>query len=238
MRMQDQGSTRLRTVGDTLTVVQRVHVPAGALVQPRDPVDSLLVSILGQPQVEREGDSVRIAYTLAVWAPGKHELRIPGAIVIVPGGTVDTLSDATVSLSVASLLPEGARADTLAPQQARVWLPRSERSTLPFLVVLLPLVVFLLALARWWRRRGRAVPCVPRMTESAADRSTRLNRWLEAGEVLLVIDHLVPLVPGSEAGRVWRDEVAKRRYSPNAPLALRSLASEGIALVQESERGR
>ena len=119
MSRQDQAPQR-PTVGDTLTVVQRVPAPAGALVQPRLPDDSLVATVLGVPSVQREGDSVRIAYTVTVWAPGRHELRLPGALVLGPDGAVDTLADiATQHLTIPfATAATPADAWTLAQQHA------------------------------------------------------------------------------------------------------------------------
>lgn len=226
------------TVGDTLTVVHRVSAPYGALVQPREPTDSLVATLVGVPRVEREGDSVRIAYTIAVWSPGEHQLTIPGALVIIPGGTVDTLPDATVQLRVRSVLPADAKPDTLTPQQARPWIPRTERTVTPFLVLLVPFLVLLGVWAWWWRRRGptEAVAAVPPI--SRAERLERLRRWLDAGEVTLVIDHLGQWVPGTDEGMAWREAVAAVRFAGTAEARLRTLADEGLALVAGDTVGR
>lgn len=218
------------TVGDTLTVVHRVSAPFGALVQPRELTDSLIATLVGVPRVEREGDSVRIAYTIAVWSPGAHQLTIPGALVIIPGGTVDTLPDASVQLNVSSVLPESAKPDTLTPQQARPWIPRAERTATPFLV-LIPLLVVFGVVAWWWRRRGPTEGPATIPAESRAEKLARLSHWLEAGEVILVIDHLGQLVPGTDQGMAWREAVAEVRFAGTAEARLRTLADEGIALV-------
>lgn len=225
------------TVGDTLTVVHRVSAPYGALVQPRELTDSLVATLVGVPRVEREGDSVRIAYTIAVWSPGEHQLTIPGALVIIPGGTVDTLPDATVQLNVRSVLPEGAAPDTLTPQQARPWIPRAERTAAPFLA-LIPLLILFGVVAWWWRRRGPTEAPATIPPETRAEKLARLTRWLEAGEVILVIDHLGQLVPGTDDGMAWREAVAEVRFAGTAEARLRTLAGEGIALVSGDTVGR
>ena len=110
---------RRLTVGDTTTIVQRVAVPAGALVQPQAPTDTTLATLLGPPSVTREGDSVRIAYRVTVWAPGQNTLTIPGAVVVRLDGQIDTLPDARVPLNIASVLPTGRPAAQVAPKQAK-----------------------------------------------------------------------------------------------------------------------
>jgi hypothetical protein len=159
---RDQGGARLPTVGDTVVVIHRVLAPPGALVQPGAPRDSTIATLLRAPDVVREGDSVRIAYTLTVWSAGRHEVVLPGAIVVGIDGKVDTLADARIGLEVASLLPADTPIESIPPQAARPWVPRADRTELPFLVIL-PLVAALILLAGWlWRRRGPAIPPPPR----------------------------------------------------------------------------
>jgi hypothetical protein len=212
-------------------VVQRIAVPPGALVQPRSPEDSSLATLLGPPDVSREGDSVRIGYTLSVWAAGRNELVLPGAVVIRADGRVDTLPDARVLLDVASVLPAGARPEAVTPQAARPWVPRADRTLLP-VVVLLPMVCALVALGAWaWRRRGPlppppAPPGVPHVPVA------RLAAWLDAGEAGLVVDHLGPRLDGHPEAEAWREAVGAVRYTPDSAAALAALARDGLALVR------
>ncbi len=232
MRPQDQGGAQRPTVGDTINVVQRIAAPPGALVQPRALTDSSLATLLGPPDVSREGDSVRIGYTLSVWAAGRNELVLPGAVVIGTDGRVDTLPDARVQLDVASVLPEGARPEAVTPQAARPWVPRADRTALPFLV-LLPIVIALLALAAWaWRRRGPLPPPVaPPMAPHVSVQ--RLAAWLDAGEAGVVVDHLMPRLAGRADAEAWREAVAAVRFTPGGETALAGLARDGIALLPD-----
>lgn len=230
MSRQDQGAQR-PTVGDTLTVVQRVPAPAGALVQPRLPDDSLVATVLGVPSVQREGDSVRIAYTVAVWSPGRHELRLPGALVLGPAGEVDTLPDARVVLEVASVLPEGQPIESLVPRNARPWVPRAERSALPFAVLLVPALVLLLVTAWWWRRRGPVTPRPMPAPPDHAERLARIARWVDADEVTLAVDHLAPLLPDGAEAEAWRARVEEVRFAAGMDGTLGDLAREGLDLA-------
>lgn len=233
---QDQLPRGGPTVGDTLTVVQRVSVPAGALVQPRGPTDSLLATLVGTPAVTREGDSVRIAYTLAVWTPGEHQLNLPGAVVLLPGGQVDTLPEATVALRVASVLPSTTAVDSLTPRAARPWVPQADRSVLPFAVILLPLLLVLAAVTWWWRRRGPLRPPAARRAAAGSAPLDMIERWLAAGETELAIDHLLALVPADAAGTAWREAVRRVRFTTEARPQLAALADEGRHLVIAGER--
>jgi hypothetical protein len=232
VRRQDQGGARRPTVGDTVNVVQRIAAPPGALVQPRSPTDSSLATLLGPPEVSREGDSVRIGYTLSVWAAGRSELVLPGAVVIRPDGRVDTMPDARVLLDVASVLPAGARPEAVTPQAARPWVPRADRTLLPALI-LLPIVCVFLALGAWaWRRRGPIPPPIA-PPEGARVPAERLAAWLTAGEAGLVVDHLMPRLAGRAEADVWREAVAAVRFTAGGEAALADLARDGIALLPD-----
>jgi len=232
VKRQDQGGAQRPTVGDTVSVVHRIAAPPGALVQPRAPTDSSLATLLGPPEVSREGDSVRIAYTLSVWSAGRNQLVLPGAVVIRPDGSVDTLPDARVQLDVASVLPEGARPEAVTPQAARPWVPRADRTLLPMLV-LVPIVCALLAVAAWgWRRRGPLPPPVPLPTLPEVP-VARLATWLEAGEAGMVVDHLMPRLADRPEADAWREAVAAVRFTVESDAALAALARDGLALLPD-----
>jgi hypothetical protein len=186
--------------------------------------------------VSREGDSVRIAYTMAVWAPGRHELVIPGAITVAGDGTVDTLADATVRYEVASVLPPRVAAESVSPQSAQPWVERQEPSGWPFLVLLLPVLLVLAAVALWWRRRGavsRPAETVP--VDSGGVRE-RLERWQRSGESALAIDHLLGVLPDDSATAAWRERVDAIRFDPSARSRLDTLVVEGLQLY-DATRG-
>lgn len=221
-----------RSVGDTFTVVHRVAVPSGSVVQPRLPTDSNLVTLLGAPAITREGDSVRIAYSVAVWAPGSNELVIPGAIVVARDGRIDTLPDARVMIDVASVLPAGQDAATIAPRAARPWLARGDVTWLPF-VVLLPIVLAAAAAAWWWRRRrGPLPPPLPVRTAPRVD-PARLATWLDAGEARLVVDHLEHALADVPEAATWHADAARLRFAPAPGGEIVALAHRGLQLLAE-----
>lgn len=222
------------TVGDTVSVVHRVALPQGTLVEARAPVDSTLATLMNPPTVTREGDSVRIGYTLSVWAPGTHQLVIPGAVTVAADGTVDTLPDAVVTLDVASVLPTGAEIDSLTPRAARPWIERAEPSGWPFVVVLVPLLVLLAAAGWFWRRRGRAVAVIA-AGRVEIDHRGRLQRLIDSGESALAVDHLLTLLPDTEAAHAWREEVAAVRFDPAGRDRLVGLVEEGLTLYEQGD---
>jgi hypothetical protein len=237
-QQQDPARPARPTVGDTLTVVHRIAVPVGTLVQPRGPTDSTLATLIGPPVVSREGDSVRIAYTVAVWAPGQHDLVIPGAITVAGDGTVDTLADATVRYDVASVLPPRVAAESVTPQAAQPWVERAEPSGWPFLVLLLPVVLVLAAAALWWRRRGKGPATTPIPSDQGSSVRSRLERWQAAGESALVIDHLLGALPVDAATNTWRARVEAIRFDPAARAQLDELVTEGLRLFDAHRGGR
>lgn len=222
------------TVGDTLTIVHRVVAPDGALVQPRGPTDSTLATLVGTPEVRREGDSVRIAYTVAVWSPGRRELVIPGPIVVRGSGAIDTLPDARVTLDVASVLPERVTAESIAPRAARPWVERASASLLPLAALLVPVALALAALALWWRRRGRLEPLPPPPSLDGAARIMQLGRWLDAGEATLAVDHIASMLPAGEQAEAWRQRVAAVRFAPDGAERLAILGREGLRMLEQA----
>ncbi|MES1259158.1 MAG: hypothetical protein ABUL71_01090, partial [Gemmatimonadota bacterium] len=165
----------LPTVGDTVTIVRYVVARPGAVIDARPPADTSIATLIAPPVISREGDSVRIAYTVAVWAAGRSDLVLPGAVVVDLRGHVDTLADSHVPLDVASTLPAAKPAASLAPQAARPWLNRTDRSLQPFVVLPILALLCVGGLAWWWRRRGPAPaplaarPAVPPLTDARVE---------------------------------------------------------------------
>lgn len=222
---------RRLTVGDTTTIVVRVAVPPGALVQPQTPGDTTLATLNGPPSVTREGDSVRIAYRVTLWGPGQNSLTIPGAVVVRLDGGIDTLPDARVPLNVASVLPAGQPAARVAPKQARPWVARADRTLLPWAIALPLLLV--VGVAGWWQRRRRGPAAPARLVAAAAPiDAPRLAAWIAAGECRLAVLHLESLLRGREDAAAWCDAVAALRYAPEAEGEFRALAEAGLALLE------
>lgn len=214
------------TVGDTMTVVHRVAAPAGAVVQARAPLDSTIATLLGAPIVTREGDSVRIAYPMTVWAPGRSELVIPGPVVVTPDGAIDTLPDARIVLDVASVLPAEQRPATIAPKPVRPWVVRADRTAMPLLFAL-ALLLLVAGLGRWWWRRRGPVRLPHPPVEAPPPSAERHRAWVEAGEGRLALEHLQALARGREEFADWNARAEAVRFAAGGEAELAALVDEG-----------
>lgn len=218
------------TVGDTVTIMRRILAPVGAVIDARAPVDSSVATLIAPPVLTREGDSVRIAYTVAVWRAGHNDLVFPGAVVVDQRGRVDTLADAHVSLDVASVLPAKS-ASTIAPHPARPWLVRADLSVLPF-VVLVPLTLALVgALHWWWRRRGPTRADTPTASTNATLTDARIAAWVAGGESRLALEHLEAMLRDRPEFAEWRARVADVRFAQGNDAIINELVREGSRLA-------
>lgn len=215
------------TVGDTVTIVRWIVAPAGAVIEARPPTDSTVATLVAPPVMTRQGDSVRIAYPLAVWAAGHNDLVLPGAIVVALNGRVDTLPDNHVVLSVASVLPVAKATAAIAPKPARPWLPRAYRSELPFATLLPVALLVMVGLQWWWRRRGPAPAPRASATAPAGLTEARVTAWLAAGESRLALDHIEWQVRNRDEFADWRARAAAVRFSPGGEPVVTALVYEG-----------
>jgi hypothetical protein len=138
-------------------------------------------------------------------------------------------------LDVGSVLPGGVPVESLVPRQARPWVERTDRSFLPFAVLLAPVLLVLAAVALWWRWRG---PAIPSRAAVPIDRERQLRRiisWHKAGEFTLAVDHLAALLPATAAGNDWRQRVAIIRFQAGGGIGLAALIDEGLALWGDVE---
>ena len=169
----------LPTVGDTVWVGRTVRVPPGYTVRAGDwePADPF--QLLGPPRVLISGDSARITYPLVVWRPGRHVVELPGALLLGPGGTVDSLAGLQTSVQVRSVLPAGD--STLSPQPSAALVERHVVTLAPMLVLWAMAIALLLPLHFWWRRRGKPNR-TPAPIVSSEALEAPLSRWADAGE--------------------------------------------------------
>lgn len=171
------------TVGDTIWITRMVPVPRGGAVRPATWNPTGDVEALGPPRVTSHGDSAEIAYPAVAWLAGQHTVDLPGPLLLLEGGGVDSLPAQRVVLTIASVLPAGREPAQLAIQPPAETVTRDDRTLRPlFLLVGLGLLL-VLPLHWWWRRRGMA-PEPPAVSRPPV---LPLARWADLGESRLVL---------------------------------------------------
>jgi hypothetical protein len=175
------GQDRAPTVGDTVWLTRTVAVPAGYAVRAADWEPPEPVELLGRARVTPTADSAQIAYPVAVWRPGPHQIELPGPLLLGPGGTVDSLPGARVRLEIASVLPRVPADSILPPQPRAALISRQVVSAAPLLVLWAGALILLLPVHLWWRRRGKPMRAQPPVIPPDA-LEPPLHRWADAGE--------------------------------------------------------
>jgi len=189
----------LPTVGDTIWVLRGVAPPPGLAVRAADWTPAGEVELLGRPRVTQRGDSVEVAYPVTLWAPGPHVVQVPGPLLVGADGQLDSLPPMSVTLTAASVLPDGPH-DTLKPQPEAPTVAIHERTLRPLLALWALVAAMLVPAHLWWRRRGRSVAVAP--IGPAAPPQLPVVRWGEAGESRAVVGATVERLRGLIAARV------------------------------------
>jgi len=171
------------TVGDTIWLVRTIAVPSGSAVRPASWNPTGDLDTLGPPRVTTRGDSVEIAYPAVVWLPGSRTVDVPGPLLLLAGGGVDSIPSERMAITVASILPAGVPESSLHIQPAAGPVVRGERTLRSLLALLLLTGLLLVPLHRLWWRRGRPLPRAPMPPVPALP----LERWADAGEVRIVL---------------------------------------------------
>jgi len=171
------------TVGDTIWLVRTVPVPSGSAVRPApwNPTGDL--ETLGPPRVTLRGDSVEIAYPVVVWLAGSRTVEVPGPLLLLAGGGVDSIPAERMTVTVASVLPAGIPDSLLQIQPAAQAVVRGERTLRSLLAMLLLSALLLIPVHLLWRRRGKALARAPARPVPGLP----LERWADAGEVRVVL---------------------------------------------------
>ena len=174
-------------VGDTVWLRRVMTVPAGMSVRPRPIASNAVLEPLGPPEVASSGREITIRYPVVFWRPGVHRVEMPAVIVVRGDGFSDTLAAAVTNVEIRSVLPPGAKQDSLQPAPPAEAVPRSTPSPIPLTILLVLTVGGLLPLHYWWRKRGKPAPPVvappvqgPKASEIAA--------WVNAGELHAAAD--------------------------------------------------
>lgn len=208
-----QGVPQASTVGDTVWVSRSVSLPQGAVARPRDWTLTGDVEVLGPGVVVPGTTAVEIRYPVAVWAPGAHVVDVPGPLILLPGGAVDSLASEPVTVLIRSVLPDSARDTSLVPQPAASLVIAPELDPHPLMLWVGIGLVGALLLLYLTRQRPREVPAAD---PAAPPSPLPLLRWAKAGEGRAACEvgalrlraamhrRFEPAHPGLETGAVLR----------------------------------
>ena len=187
-------------VGDTVWIRRVLTVPAGMSVRPRPITSTAVVEPLGPPEVASSGREVTIRYPVVFWKPGTHRVEMPAVIVVRSDGFSDTLVAGIASIEVRSVLPEGAKRDSLQPAPPAEAVARSTPSPIPLTLLIVLAALVLLTLHWWWRRRGPAVPA-PATVRTVAPNPKDIAAWVDAGELHAAADAYARLLEARAGGK-------------------------------------
>ena len=208
------------TVGDTVWLSRAVAVLADRTLRAPDWRSDDPVELLGRPRITVRGDSTDIAYPVVVWRAGLQVVEVPGPLLLVAGGGVDSLPPKRFALEIASVLPRVPSDSGLAPQPRADFVPRTTVSILPLLLMLALAVLLLAPPHWWWRRRGPVT--APKASPPPARPAPPIERWADAGEARAVA--------GTATARL-RAAIAAR-----APAAHRGLDTESLLAQLAADR--
>lgn len=174
-------------VGDTVWLRRVITVPTGMSVRPRPIPSNPVLEPLGPPEVASTGREITIRYPVVFWRPGMHKVEMPAVIVVRGDGFSDTLAAAIANVEIRSVLPPGAKQDSLQPAPPAEAVARSTPSPIPLTILLVLAVGALLPLHYWWRKRGAPVPPVT-VVPGRGPQSAEIEDWVRAGELHAAAD--------------------------------------------------
>jgi hypothetical protein len=174
-------------VGDTVWIRRALTVPAGMSVRPRPLAASGVLEPLGPPEVTSSGREIQIRYPVVFWRPGTHRIDMPAVIVVRSDGFSDTLAGGTASIEVRSVLPPGAKPDSLKPAPPAEAVARSTPSPIPLTLLVVLAALVLIPLHWWWRKRGPTPPAIAGPVFAPPDPKD-IAEWVEAGELHAAAD--------------------------------------------------
>jgi len=204
------------TVGDTIRVERTIETPAGWRVRAGKLDQYGDVEQLGEPSIVARPGGWTVRYLIVGWKAGSATVAMPALWRLGPDGSTDSLPGGTVTLRLASVIP-----DTLAapqPQPSLGILRLGRGSAIPVIAAVVVSIGLLFGLIAWRRRASRRVADDLAL---ARDAEVPDQRWLAAGE------------PKAVAARaVQRLRHALARAIPAAHVALST--TEVLAAVERA----
>jgi hypothetical protein len=211
-------------VGDTVWIRRVLTVPAGMSVRPRPITTSGVLEPLGPPEVTSSGREITIRYPVVFWKPGSHKVEMPAVIVVRNDGFSDTLSGGNATIEIRSVLPAGAKPDSLAPAPPAEAVARSSPSPIPLTLLVALAALVLIPLHWWWRKRGLPGPA-PILSAASGPGTREIAAWIEAGELRAAADAYA---------RLLEPRVAKDA-DPTLTALLTRLGEARYGILQPSE---
>lgn len=210
------------TVGDTIRVERLIETPAGWRVRAGKLDQYSDVEQLGDPALVARPGGWTISYLVVAWKAGSSTIAMPSIWRLGPDGSTDSLAGGTVTLRIASVIPDTVTAPQ--PQPSLGLLRLDHANAIPLLAGLVLAAGALLGLVAWRRRAPRHVAdeLAPGTDAEVSD-----QRWIAAGEPKAVaaraaqrLRHaLARAIPEAhEALSTTECLAAVERARPNAPL--------------------
>ena len=165
------------TVGDTIRVERTIDAPPGWRVRAGKLEQFSDVEQLGDPSVVARPNGWTVSYLVVGWRAGTSTITMPAVWRLGPDGSTDSLPGGTVTLRIASVIPDTVTAPQPQPSLGPLRLMRP--NPIPLLAAITLAGGMLLALIGWRRRAPR------RLEDDATtpeDAEIPDQRWLAAGE--------------------------------------------------------
>jgi len=210
------------TVGDTIRVERTIETPAGWRVRAGKLDQYGEVEQLGEPSIVARPTGWTVRYLIVGWRAGSATITMPSLWRLGPDGSTDSLPGGTVTLRIASVIPDTLTAPQPQPSLGLLRLGRS--SAIPVIAAVVVSVGLLFGLIAWRRRSSRLVADHLAL---ARDAEIPDQRWLAAGEPKAVaaratqrLRHaLARAIPAAhEALSTTEVLAAVERARPDAPL--------------------
>jgi hypothetical protein len=241
------------TVGDTIRVERTIEAPAGWRVRAGKLDQDGDVEQLGEAGIVARPAGWTVRYLLVGWRSGSVSIAMPALWRLSPDGSTDSLPGGTVTLRIASVIPDTVTAPQPQPSLGILRLGRS--SAIPVIVGVALSAGLLFGIMAWRRRSSRkgAGELTLRSDTEIPD-----QRWLAAGEPKAVAARaaqrlrqaIARAIPAAhEALSTTEVLAAVERTRPDAPLRdLRELlhaldqvafaSAHGVDVAPLAERAR
>ena len=210
------------TVGDTIRVERTIAAPAGWRVRAGKLEQNGDVEQLGDPSIVTRANGFTVRYLLVAWRAGSGSVTMPSLWRLGPDGSTDSVPGGSVTLNIASVIPDTITAPQ--PQPSLGPLRWGRTNAIPVIAAILLAGGLLAALVMWRRRGPRRASAEPAL-ETAGEIADQ--RWLAAGEPKAVaaratqrlrraLAHAIP--DAHEALSTTEVLAAVERARPDAPL--------------------